>query len=415
MAIAVDSSGSTLINTSVATANVDITAAAVGATCYALLALGVSQGSNVTWTGWTSVLEGNEGTSTHYALYRRVKQSGDTTFTVTWPTATKGTLGWRSYTGQNGTTPDEGAAVTLHTTAGTTFATPSVTPTSNDRWAATFTYARSTTTSGETWTPDAALTERLDTVNTGTNPWCPQEISESGAAVTQAAHSYTATLSASESHGGAILLYLIPAGGGTNYTQTPTDSEGLTDSVALDQGKAFSDSEGLTDSIALDVGKVALDNEGLTDSIAFDLSKALAESLGLTDSLTLDLSKATTDTFGLTDSVSVVLTPGGGVLAQLPADTLGLTDSVVVTLIPYYTKRVKFPTYRKRVGSGPLLSRYSLEHPMSLVKSGGVWRAIVSPTQNDMQNAEKYFIGGYTYDLTAAEAADLPPEWVMDI
>jgi hypothetical protein len=224
VAIALDSSGSTLITTSVSTANVDITTAATGATCYALLALGVSQASNVTWTGWTSVLEGNEGTATHYALYRRVKVAGDTTFAVSWPTATKGTLGWASYTGGDQTTFDELAAATLHTSAGTTYPTPSLTPTGSGRWALTGTWSRSTTTANQTesYTPDAALTERVD-VNNGTNPWVPLELADSNGTVTVAAHSYTATMtttgsSASESHGGALLVYLIPAAGGATVS-----------------------------------------------------------------------------------------------------------------------------------------------------------------------------------------------------
>jgi len=52
---------------------------------------------------------------------------------------------------------------------------------------------------------------------------------------------------------------------------------------------------------------------------------------------------------------------------------------------------------------------------MSIVKANGVWKAVVSPTQRDLVNAQKYYIGGYTYLLTDAEAADLPPEWVENI
>ncbi len=185
MAIAADSSGSTLIATSVTTANADITAAAAGAWCYALLALGVSQAGAVTWTGWTQVLEGDEGTATHYALYRRQKIAGDTTFAVTWGTATRGDIGWASFAGADGTTPDELAAVTLHT----------------------------------------AFTERVD-VNDGANPWVPLEVADSNGTVTAAAHSYTATMtttgaSALESHGGAILLFIVPAAAAAGATPVP--------------------------------------------------------------------------------------------------------------------------------------------------------------------------------------------------
>lgn len=78
-------------------------------------------------------------------------------------------------------------------------------------------------------------------------------------------------------------------------------------------------------------------------------------------------------------------------------------------------KQVKFPTYEKPAGRGPLYGRYTLSFPMSLVKSDGVWRAVVTPAQDELAVAQKYYIGGYTYPLTDPEAADLPPEYVEDV
>lgn len=77
-------------------------------------------------------------------------------------------------------------------------------------------------------------------------------------------------------------------------------------------------------------------------------------------------------------------------------------------------KRVKFPTYRQAAGRGKLYGRYLLSYPMSLVKDP-VWRAVVTPSQDELSEAVKYYIGGYTYPLTDVEAADLPPEYVEDI
>lgn len=78
-------------------------------------------------------------------------------------------------------------------------------------------------------------------------------------------------------------------------------------------------------------------------------------------------------------------------------------------------KRVKFPTYQMPAGVGPLYSRYLLDYPMSLVKTNGVWRAVVTPAQDELAVADNYYIGGYTYMLTDAQAADLPPEYVEDV
>lgn len=79
-------------------------------------------------------------------------------------------------------------------------------------------------------------------------------------------------------------------------------------------------------------------------------------------------------------------------------------------------KQVKFPTYPMPANARhKLLRRYTLDFPMSLVKSNGVWRAVVTPAQDELAVADKYYIGGYTYPLTDAEAADLPPEWVETV
>lgn len=72
-------------------------------------------------------------------------------------------------------------------------------------------------------------------------------------------------------------------------------------------------------------------------------------------------------------------------------------------------KQVKFPTYQQAAGRGKLYSRYLLDFPMSLVKEGGVWRAVQTPSQDELSEAQKYYIGGYTYPLTDAEADDLGP------
>ncbi|HEV2260268.1 MAG TPA: hypothetical protein VGS06_44750, partial [Streptosporangiaceae bacterium] len=215
MAIALDSSGTTKVTAGATSATLDITSAAVGATVYAGLFLGATQ-TSTTLTGWTSRVEADESTATHYAVYRRVKQSGDTTFTWSWVTSTHGVIEWASYTGGDQSTFDELAQAQLHTT-GTSFATPSLTPNGAGRWSLAFTYARDTTSSadlpdGSTWTPDAALTERLDaSTAAGSSPWISAELADSNGTVTVAAHSYTATCATAESHGAAILLFLIPA------------------------------------------------------------------------------------------------------------------------------------------------------------------------------------------------------------
>jgi hypothetical protein len=210
-----DTTGSTAITTAATSAVVDITAAAVGATVYAWVDLGVNTAAAVTATGWTSVLNAIEGTSARYALMRRRKTVGDTTFTFNWTTSTKGVIGWSSYRGVDATTPDENATLATNgSTSRTAVPTSSVSPTSTGRWALTCYGVRTTTVGNKpiTWTPDAALVERLDVDNNaaGSSPWCGIQIADSNGTVTNAAHSYTATHNAAESHDGSAIIYLIP-------------------------------------------------------------------------------------------------------------------------------------------------------------------------------------------------------------
>jgi hypothetical protein len=191
---------------------VDITGAATGDWVYMFVTTDTTQ-TAVTATGWTLRVEGDEGASTHYALFRRKKVGGDTTFTVSWPTSAKCVISLAAYTGLDGTTPDEGVVFLAHTT-GATFATSSATPSAAGRIAAMFAYSRTSTSGNKviTWTPAAGLLERMDANNSAAagSPWLGQEVADSGDAITVASHSYTATAAFAESHGGAILIYLIP-------------------------------------------------------------------------------------------------------------------------------------------------------------------------------------------------------------
>jgi hypothetical protein len=216
VAIAFGTTGSTSMTAGATSATVDISAATVGDWVYCWVALGLNSGA-VSATGWTSLLDADEGTSAHYALLRRQRQAGDTTFSFGWTTSTKGTLGWASWSGLDGTTPDEGAALATNgSTSRTAVPTPSATPTTATRWAASA-FANRTTSVGNkpiTWTSDGAQTERLDVDNNaaGSAPWVGLEIADTNATVTQAAHTYTATHApAAETHDGSAIWFLIPA------------------------------------------------------------------------------------------------------------------------------------------------------------------------------------------------------------
>lgn len=192
---------------------IDVTAAPEGDWIYAFVVLDTNQ-TAVTMTGWTLRKEGDESTFTHYAVFRRKKLATDTTFTVSWPTSAKGEIGLIAYNGLDAITPDELVAANLHT-AGTGYATPTLTPNNTTRWAAAFSWSRTSTSGNKaiTWTPDAGMTERLDLNNSAspsTSPWTGIQIADTNGAVTLAAHTYTAVQAFTETHGGSVMLFLIP-------------------------------------------------------------------------------------------------------------------------------------------------------------------------------------------------------------
>jgi hypothetical protein len=216
--IAWDSSGAK-VGSSVTSLTVDITAAAVGAVCYAAAEIATTQPSGTTMTGWTRLLDADEGSSSHYAVWRRTKISGDTTFTISWANSQGASAVWSSYTGL-AATPDEGSAALAHTASSTSFTTPSATPSDAARWALVGAGVR-VSAAGETFTAPSGFTARVQAGST-VSRWAIAIVSDSAAAVTAAAHSYTCVLSTAETHGAAWILYLIPASGSTTYTLTTT-------------------------------------------------------------------------------------------------------------------------------------------------------------------------------------------------
>ncbi|MGW1998484.1 DUF4082 domain-containing protein [Embleya sp. NPDC001921] len=139
--------------------------------------------------------------------------------------------------------------------------------------------------------------------------------------------------------------------GGTDYTATPGELLGLTDTAAraldaartstdtiglvdqttalVDAARSSTDTLGLTDQATADIDRVTTPTDllGATDSAAaqVDASRGPADPLGLADQATtlLDTDRAATDTLGLTDSVTATL---GRALTVTVLDTLGLTD-----------------------------------------------------------------------------------------
>lgn len=176
--------------------------------------------------------------------------------------------------------------------------------------------------------PNASSAITVDMTKIGSSPTATWVDPTNG---TTSSATVGSTYSKGNNAAGATDWFLILTGtpSGSNFTQTPTDSEGLTDAVALSVVKAFTESFGLTDSVALTVSPSLTDSENLTDSQVIDRGSVVVDPEGLTDSASLAAGRAVlpADTEGLTDVSSLVLN-----YQQQPLDALGVTDSAQISL-----------------------------------------------------------------------------------
>lgn len=58
-------------------------------------------------------------------------------------------------------------------------------------------------------------------------------------------------------------------------------------------------------------------------------------------------------------------------------------------------------------GQGRLFSRYRLVRGITVVKSGGEYYEVRYPSEDEINEAEVAYIGGYSYEVDEAEKADL--------
>jgi hypothetical protein len=130
------------------------------------------------------------------------------------------------------------------------------------------------------------------------------------------------------------------SGGGSNFTESPVDNVGVTDSVAKEVGLGRTDNVGVTDAIALERSLVRSEDIGITDVVAKELGKSLVESIGITDSIEVSKGRLqdSFDTVNITDFIEIVrgINPTDSIFIQdtisfdqsyVKADTVGITDS----------------------------------------------------------------------------------------
>ncbi len=176
---------------------------------------GFSFGSGWTPFSWSPVVD---GTAYQVFGYYKVATSADAgaSYTASWTGNAKGTFAIAAYSGVDNAAPLAGTAALVNNTSSTSLTTPSLASSAATSWAVGLYSIRSTTSTNKntSWTPDPALTERVDVNNSAaaSSPWAAVEIADSNGNVGTSAHSYTAQAVFAESHKAAALVYLRQGG-----------------------------------------------------------------------------------------------------------------------------------------------------------------------------------------------------------
>lgn len=253
----------------------------------------VSGVSNFTFAGSAA----QSGSGSH--LWYKIAESGDLGATITLTPSIGGTtleiiLG--KVSGADTTNPfDSPVKIASATeTATTTHITPSVSSVAAGSREISILFDTRSASSPNTsnWTAPAGMTRQDQEFSADTNPRMSSAWGDSDATVsgTVGTRTWTADQSASCSR-----WTLAVKAGAVNFTESPSDAEGLTDSVSLVQAHVYtkSDPEGLTDNltVALTARPTFSDSLGMTDSVTTGLSMPFTKSdpMGLTDGLSLNL------------------------------------------------------------------------------------------------------------------------------
>lgn len=186
---------------------------------------GFSFGSGWTAFSWSPA---TDGTAWQAFAYYKVATSADTgaSYTASWTGSSKGVFTIADYSGADNAAPLAGTAALVDTNNSNTLSTPLLASSAATSWAVALYALRSTTSanSNNSWTPDPALTQRVNANNSAaaSSPWTALSLSDSNGAVhaaafCAAARSYTATAVFAEGHKATAIVYLrqAPNGGGS--------------------------------------------------------------------------------------------------------------------------------------------------------------------------------------------------------
>lgn len=281
-------------------ATIDITTVPDFAWVYLGIAIGTTQGgaNQVGLPGFTRLLDDDEDLGSHYAAFKRQKQPGDTTFSATFPVPSNGAYAWSSYTGLESSMQEE--QVSFQATTTTDCITATTTPDQINEWAWAFFFNR-TTTVGQMPSFQGievpGLTLRETPGLFSSSPFEGAALADSDGVVDTTPLSFTAT-STFGTHGGAILLLLVPAQSNPTLSEFATASEAL----LITATRPMSETAAVSDKLVVTASNqpTLKDSATATESLGVTAPRSLPETVNVADALQV------TATLTLPDSGAVI-------------------------------------------------------------------------------------------------------------
>ena len=184
-----------------------------------------------------------------------------------------------------------------------------------------------------TWTtPSGVSLVTSSNVLSGTALYLHDATSASGVAV----NAITITPSSADEYLSLTYILTPAAGAADNFTQSPIDPIGITDSIEFGQGEAdeYTDNVGITDTVDVVASMLQeeADDVGITDAdIIYNTELVRTDDVGIGEHVLLaidDVVNASSDDIGITDSVTAELALAG----PTETDDIGIDDTVLVAL-----------------------------------------------------------------------------------
>ena len=72
-------------------------------------------------------------------------------------------------------------------------------------------------------------------------------------------------------------------------------------------------------------------------------------------------------------------------------------------------------TWKVPVGREMPYRRMTHERPNALIKNNDQWFEVAVPFNELLETCQKFYLGGYIYDLTDEEVADIPPGYAQAV